>query len=165
MERSDPHEKDFFILLSLVLALTGFAALCVTANAYNVGDTIEFGSYPQTDVTNELGSVLEQQGGEWISYNYYENSSYSYQDGEMKPSDYMRFRDVDYNGAKYRGVVFDHYRPFVQKTALDIQKQNGYNPGKTYWFRYDPIQWRVLDPSTGLVISETVLDSHEFILV
>ena len=27
--------------------------------------------YPQTDVTDELGSVLNEQGGKWISYGYF----------------------------------------------------------------------------------------------
>ncbi len=35
------------------------------------GDIIEFGMYPQTDVTDELGSVLNERGGEWISYGYF----------------------------------------------------------------------------------------------
>ena len=39
------------VLLSLIIALAGLAALCIPASAaYSVGDTICFGTYPQTKV-------------------------------------------------------------------------------------------------------------------
>ncbi|MCR5149937.1 MAG: hypothetical protein K6B52_01775 [Clostridiales bacterium] len=93
---------------SLAVGAGGFTGLLksisVEANAaYSVGDTIYFGSYPQSDVTSSLGSVLNSQSGTWKSYNYYSGTGDWY-DGQMKASDYMRYKDVTYNGSKYRGV-------------------------------------------------------------
>lgn len=34
---------------------------------YKAGEIIEYGSYPQTDVSADLGSVLGGQEGEWVS--------------------------------------------------------------------------------------------------
>lgn len=52
-------KRTICILLSLMPALTGLAALCVTAHAaYNVGDIIEYGNYPQSKVTAAATSPL-----------------------------------------------------------------------------------------------------------
>ena len=125
---------------------------------------IRFGSYPQTDVTDSLGAVLNNQPGTWVSYNYYSgNGSY----GSMKPSNYMRYKDVSYNGNKYRAVTFDTYRSYWTEDATSTscgtyQDDNGYLYGNVYWFKYEPIKWRVLDPSTGLVMCDTAIDSQAY---
>lgn len=131
-------------------ATSGVSATCtvtVTETAYSVGDIIEYGNYPQSDVTAELGSVLNSLEGTWKSYTY------------------MRYKDVVYNGNKYRGLTFDTYRPCPQgnyNSGVTLQQDNGYNPGTVYWFKYEPIKWRVLDPSTGLVLCDSIIDSQAY---
>lgn len=139
-----------------------------TVSSYSQGDIIEFGSYPQTKVTDEsLISALNSAGGKWISYNYYSGTEYLY-DGQMTPSDYMRYKDVIYGSDKYRGVVFDTYRPWatnlktLASTIRTSQYRNGYKRETVYWFKYEPIEWQVLDPATGMVIAKNVLDSQPF---
>ncbi len=131
--------------------------------SYSVGDTIYYGTYPQSDVTDSLGSVLNSQGGTWKSYGYYSGTGNEY-DGKMMASDYMRYKDVTYNGTKYRGVTFDSYRPYVtgytSSASYTNQVDNGYTTGTIYWFKYEPLEWRVLDSSTGLVMCETIIDSQ-----
>ncbi len=127
-------------------------------SSMSVGDTVTFGSYPQTDVTSELGSQLTAAApstDEWTSYNYY-------YDG--KQSDYMKYCDLSYNGGRYRGVFFTEYRQknWRWSSSPANQEENGYYTGTVYWFRYDPLTWRILDPSTGYVICENTIDSQPF---
>ena len=139
------------------------------------GDIIEFGWYPQSEVTDsgiisELNS-LTGDNKSWDSYGYYIGSGTGRVDGQMKPGDYMRYKDVVYGSNKYRGVVFDTYRPDSTGSVLphfSHQEKNGYHTETVYWFKYEPVKWRVLDPATGMVMSEIILDSqayNNFILV
>lgn len=161
----------FFIVLLLVTSVpaAGFEGLFTvkveaadmkkTISSMAVGETVEFGSYPQTDVTSELGAELTKAApdtDDWKSYNYY-------YDG--KQSDYMKYYDLTYKGSRYRGVYFTKYRPRrwnLTNPSYPYQKDNGYNTNKIYWFRYDPLTWRILDPSTGYVICEDIIDSQAF---
>ena len=160
----------FFIVLLLVTSVpaAGFEGLfAVKAEAavsmkdmvasMSVGETVEFGSYPQTDVTSELGAELTKAApdtNDWISYNYYYNG---------KQSDFMKYYDLTYKGSRYRGVYFTKYRPIGWDTPdSGVQLENCYYINKVYWFRYDPLTWRILDPSTGYVICEDIIDSQAF---
>lgn len=160
-----------FIMLMGTIAIGGdgfgelLDAISIKAEAYSTGDYIYYGTYPQTDVTDSLGSVLNSQSGTWKSYGYYSGSG-SWNDGKMVASDYMRYKDVEYNGNKYRAVTFDSYRPYctgyTSSTSNTYQDDNGYTPNNVYWFKYEPIKWRVLDPSTGLVMCATAIDSQAY---
>ena len=160
-------KRTLCILLSLMLTLTGLVGLCVTASAknYNVGDIIEFGSYPQSEVKDSATVMaLNAAPGLWQSYRYYIGTD-GY-DGQMTESDFMQYRDVMCNGQMYRGVRFSKFRPgwtTVPSTAqASAQDENGYLTGKVYWFLYEPLKWRVLDPGTGLVLCESLIDSQPF---
>lgn len=160
----------FFIVLLLVTSVpaAGFEGLFATkaeaavsmkdmVASMSVGETVTFGSYPQTDVTSELGAELTKAApdtDDWTSYNYY-------YDG--KQSDYMKYYDLTYKGSRYRGVYFTKYRPWYWNTIETAkQQENGYYVNNVYWFRYDPLTWRILDPSTGYVICEDIIDSQAF---
>ena len=139
----------------------------LTITSYEQGDIVEFGWYPQSEVTDsEIIAVLNADDGEWISYGYYSGTG-SWYDGKMSAGDYMRYKDVMYGSDKYRGVVFDSYRPYwtgeeLTTNSNTIQAKNGYYSGTIYWFKYEPIKWRVLDPDTGMVMAETILDSQVY---
>lgn len=144
----------------------GLTAEAATITSYSHGDVIEFGWYPQSQVTDSsIITALNAADGEWISYGYYSGTG-TWDDGKMVAGDYMRYKDVMYGSDKYRGVVFDTYRPYATGFTSDIdnsvQDENGYEAGTIYWFKYEPIKWRVLDPNTGLVISEIVLDNQAY---
>lgn len=159
--------KAVSLLLSALLTL-GCMAVAVTAggDAPRVtGDTetITFGSYPKTDVTEEMGETLSEEfpfsEEEWSSYGYYSAN---------EPADYMWYKDVTFGGEKYRGVEIGSNRPSwlpdaINSDSLDGSKQtvNGYFAGSTYWFRFDPLELRVLD-SPGYVICEDIIDSGNF---
>ena len=163
-------KKVLAVLLAIVLTLSaggsGIGAFSTGAaeNTVKVGDVISFGDYPQTDVTSRLGSVLNGLGGTWVSYGYYQGND---SDGSMAPANYMFYKDVIYNGVKYRGVKFDTYRPYWTEaastlTCANYQIDNQYYAGRVYWFKFEPIRWRVLDPAAGLVMCTTAIDSQPF---
>ena len=125
------------------------------------GDIITFGSYPQSKVTDSaLIAKLDAQSGSWVSYNYYI---------EREVSDFMQYKDVTLDGARYRAVKFASYRPSYtgnsSSASSSYQGDNGYIPNTIYWFKYEPVKWRVLDasdPENLLVLSESILDSQAF---
>ncbi len=156
-------------LLTHICSVCGYSETLVIPRAlYAVGAVISYGSYPQSKVTNKnLISQLSAQPATWHSYGYYAGDGYI-NNGRMAPSDYMRYTDVTYNGNKYRGVTFELYRPAATGGIpavlgdYSLQDDYGYYRSKVYWFRYDPIQWRVLDPTKGLVVCEKSLDAQAF---
>ena len=131
--------------------------------------TFQLGQYPQSKVTDlSLIDIVNQSAGEapsyskkgeWISYDYYKYGDLEY---------YAWYIDKDYNGAKYRGVIFSDYRPDStvnsSSSSATYQDDNGYMEETVYWFKYEPIRWRVVKQSNGkaLAISELILDSQCF---
>lgn len=146
------------------------------SSAYSVGDFIEYGNYPQSkldetedaEIIAELSELVPADTAKWRSYGYYSGTDKE-DGGDMEPSDFMRYMDVVYNGKKYRAVVFDTYRPYYtgypslkDNTRDSVQDNNGYIPGIVYWFRFEPLRWRVLDPAAGLVMCATAIDSQPY---
>ena len=80
----------------------------------------------------------------------------------------MWYIDKEYDGEKYRGVYFTSYRPYYtdysSSTSNSKQDDNGYSTGNVYWFKYEPIKWRILSENDGkaLILAELILDSQEF---
>lgn len=144
-------------------------------NYREVGDLVEFGTYPQTKVTDStLVSALDAADKTWMSYNYYSgtypggNSNCSY-DGLQQPGDWMRYADFFYGGEKYRAVTFELYRPrwldWAAETTGSVYNDiysNGYLKNQVYYFKYEPLIWQVLDPETGFVLCRNVVDSQSF---
>ena len=132
---------------------------------YKVGDIVSFGSYPQSRVTDSATvSALDKISKNWVSYGYYSgNSGY---DGSMKPGDWMQYADILLGGTKYRAVRFTQYRPdyttLSSSSGNSYQDDNGYTVNNVYYFKYEPLKWRVLDPSTGLVLCESIIDSQAY---
>lgn len=155
------------VLLALVLLCIGvpFAAQAEGETSYQVGDLIQFGNYPQTrvDETPELKAAVD--AAVWASYKYYTGTG-SNSDGKMKPSDYMRFADFYCDEGKYRAVTFNTYRPQstgdISNPENSWQDDNGYYVNQVYYFKYEPLIWRILDPSSGLIICESIIDSQAF---
>ncbi|MCR5456742.1 MAG: DUF6273 domain-containing protein [Clostridiales bacterium] len=149
-----------------------------------VGDKVLFGSYPQTKMTDEsLISILNGLAGAlpgsspseyngWTSYKYYRGANNFNTSSNV--FDFMFYKDVTYQGTKYRGVYMVAYRPnsTIRMGTLDntYQDDNGYKFGKNdsyllYWFRFDPIEWRVLKKVNGkaLLIADIIIDSQAFL--
>ena len=127
------------------------------------GNYIYFGSYPQSEVTDDaLKATLTNAAGDtstWTSYDYYIRGY---------TSDFMVYKDVSYNGEKYRGIYFTQYRPII--TTVRSSEKNSYQDdyryytNTVYWFKYEPIKWKILSESNGdaFLCSELILDSQDF---
>ena len=137
-------------------------------SSYKVGDLIKFGSYPQSKVTDStLISKLETEGSKykWVDYKYYAGTGLS--DGNMKPvEDMMLYKDIHYGGKKYRAVKINAYRPtyteFNSSIDNSIQDNHGYYAGNVYYFKFEQLTWRILDPSKGYVMCNSIIDSQAF---
>lgn len=133
------------------------------------GTGILFGSYPQTRVTDEDtvaalnqtagGTPAAEDRGQWQAYEYYI---------EGERSDFMWHIDLTYGEDVYRGVYFTQYRPYyttIESSAeQSYQDENEYNADTVYWFRYEPVLWRILSRGEDrmLVMADIVLDSMEY---
>ncbi len=132
---------------------------------HQVGDIVEFGSYPQSEVTDSsLVSALDGVSKNWVSYGYYSGDGSN--SDTMVQGDWMKYADFTYNGTKYRAVTFSQYRPSwtckPSSTYWSFQDDNGYTPNNIYYFKYEPLEWRVLDPATGLILCESIIDSQAY---
>lgn len=130
------------------------------------GTIINFGSYPQSKVTDGATiSALDSVEKSWKSYNYYSGTG-SWSNGKMTSSDYMLYADFLYGGEKYRAVTFSEYRPYhtidTSSASNSNQDGNGYFTDSVYYFKYEPLKWRVLDSSTGLVVCDSIIDSQPY---
>ncbi len=143
------------------------------------GNYIYMGEYPQSEVEESgLKTTLgwEASSGTlptadnahgWTDYNYY-LSVESYMSG--KAQSYMWYKDVEYQNNRYRGVYFTSYRlRYTVENNLTSkycqnQEDNGYYVNTLYWFKYEPIEWRILDKdgNTALLMSNLILDSQHF---
>jgi hypothetical protein len=136
-----------FLSFTMAVVMLYTPHFSVNASAeYYQGDIITLGSYPQTEVTDSsLISIL----------NYLDEGSGT----------------VYYEGERYKKVYFEQYTtsdPDFQELSnpegYSSQDENGYYINTAYWFKYEPIQWRVLDNSYGqlFVISEKILDAKAY---
>ena len=161
------------VMLIGVTPISGFdlsvKSSAMDLSSYKVGDLIEFGSYPQSKVTDSnLIAKIESAGARisWIDYNYYAGTGL-WNDGNMKPvENMMLYKDIAYNGNKYRAVKINQYRPCLTGVVISSdntrQDENGYYTGNTYYFKYEPLTWRVLDPSEGYVMCNQIIDSQAY---
>ena len=156
-------KKILSLILVTVMLLT-LVPMAYAADNVKKGDIIEFGSYPQTEVTDKaLIDKLNKQApawDKWTSYGYYSGEG-AY--GTMVSGSWMRYTDITLNGTKYRGVKFTQCRPhYTYMGALESYTDNGYRTNISYWFKFESLKWKVLDPETGLILCESVIDSQPY---
>ena len=169
--------KQILAALLVAVMLVGIAPMggidlsvessAMDLSSYNVGDLIEFGSYPQSKVTdsNLIAKIVAAgEGVDWVDYNYYAGTGLWW-NGNMKPvENMMLYKDISYNGSKYRAVKINQYRPVCTgyTSSYSYQDDNGYYTDNTYYFKYEPLKWRVLDASTGLIVCDSAIDSQAY---
>ena len=124
-----------------------------------------FGSYPQTEIKDEnlIEQLNEQLNG--VTMNYYPYTCGSDEPGSQERCEYMSWADITYNNEKYRAVKIDEYRPkYIYRTHEKKNSQQfrvGYDAGNIYWFKFEPIEWRLAD-GNNLLIADLALDSQPF---
>lgn len=146
------------------------------------GDYILFGSYPQTKVSststisalNSLAGTLPTSSNSynWTSYGYYISGSVT---------NFMWYIDKEYNDEKYRGVYFTQYRPYFTTGSIvgsapdyysydyvSSESYKVYQTSTAYWFKYEPLKWRILTTETAsgqtnaMLLCESIIDSQQY---
>ena len=131
----------------LLCCLTAFSVVGFAAE-YHAGDVIEFGNYPQTLISDEtLISELETESSEnaWLPMWYTSNTA----------NETYFYKDVILGENEYRAIRFTSIHS-------GAQSRYGYETNTVYWFRFDPVEWTVLDPESGLLIANAILDTQPY---
>ena len=140
---------------------------------YYLGETEEFGRYPQSKVTNSttIANLNSMAGSLPTSNNSYLWTPYNWYISSSNINKFGWFIDIDVDNDNlydYRGVYFTSYRPYFisysSSTTYSSQDDNGYNVSTTYWFTYEPLQWRVVnnDPNNILIMTSKIIGSEQF---
>ncbi len=130
-------------------------------------DYIYFGMYPQTEVLDselklKLSSCIGQlptasNSYDWIDYGYYYN--------EVQNA-YMWYQDINYENNEYRAVYFTHNKPSNPHaiSSNSYQTNYGYNIETVYYFKFEPIKWKILSLSNdkAFLVSDLILDCQMF---
>lgn len=138
--------------------------VCTTCNELNPvrytreGNYIYFGHWPQTCERDEnVVAKLNEMAGKPPLPRDKENP-YNWESHEG--TTYMWQKIVIYNGTKYLGVQMNEYRASGIDALYDDITDNGYYRLNVYWFKYEPIKWRILTTSgnSAFIMSDIALD-------
>lgn len=168
-------KKTAAFALAVLLLLSAIPTALVSA--YDVGSIVQYGNYPQSRVTDEVRIdqfvALEEQAKadkkpwNWKSFGYSNGTGERY-DGNMQSDNYMTYHDFTLGTETYRAVRISAYRPYYvgysagNDKLKTYQDDHGYNPDATYYFHFEPLKWRVLNPNTGLIICESIIDAQPY---
>lgn len=139
--------------------------VCTTCNELNPvrytrdGDNIYFGYWPQTLERDEtiIAKLNEIAGTPPLPRD--KENPYNWESHEG--TTYMWQKIVIYNGTKYLGVQMNDYRASGVYALRSYIMKNGYFTFEVYWFKYEPIKWRILTTSgnSAYIMSDIALDS------
>ena len=123
------------------------------------GDNIYFGYWPQTLERDEtvVAKLNEIAGTPPLPRD--KENPYNWESHEG--TTYMWQKIVIYNGTKYLGVQMNDYRASGVYALRSYIMKNGYFTFEVYWFKYEPIKWRILTTSgnSAFIMSDIALDS------
>lgn len=178
MQEGFEMKRLLSVLLAVVMILTALSVFPDTVNATNYGstgfdpaeltrgDTFTMGMYPQGRVTSSSTiTALNEIECTMTNYGYMKNcdaQSHTYEAADIS------YADIEYNGARYRKVLFNEIRPaYPYSQTISSAGNHEVNdlPANTvYYFRWEPIVWKVLaNESNGVyVTSQNLLDSQPF---
>ena len=139
--------------------------VCTTCEGLNPvkytreGDYIYFGHWPQTLERDEnvVAKLNEVAGTPPLPRD--KENPYNWESHEG--TTYMWQKIVIYNGTKYLGVQMNDYRASGVYALRSYIMKNGYFTFEVYWFKYEPIKWRILTTSgnSAFIMSDIALDS------
>ena len=138
--------------------------VCTTCNGLNPvkytreGDYIYFGYWPQTCEKDEnvIAKLNEMAGKPPLPRDKENPFNWESHEGTT----YMWQKIVIYNGTKYLGVQMNDYRANGIYALGDKITDNGYYKLNVYWFKYEPIKWRILTTGekSAYIMSDIALD-------
>ena len=127
------------------------------------GNNIYFGHWPQTLERDEnVIAQLNEMAGTIPEYTIYTVPE--------KPENWLYYEnskdiwyiDVIYSGTKYRGFYMKEFRPGVYGSlGYSYISANHYTNHQVYWFKVEPIKWRILTTSgnSAYIMSDIALDA------
>lgn len=122
------------------------------------GDYIYFGHWPQSLERDEnvVAKLNEMAGTPPLP----RDNANPYNWESHEGTTYMWQKIVIYNGTKYLGVQMNDYRASGIDALGDKITDNGYYKLNVYWFKYEPIKWRILTTSenSAYIMSDIALD-------
>ena len=139
--------------------------VCTTCGGLNPvrytreGDYIYFGYWPQTCEKDEnVVAKLNEIAGKPPLPRDKENP-YNWESHEG--TTYMWQKILIHNGTKYLGVQMNDYRASGVYSLRSYVMDNGYFTFEVYWFKYEPIKWRILttNENSAYIMSDIALDS------
>lgn len=139
--------------------------VCTTCNKLNPvkytrdGNYIYFGYWPQTLERDEtvVAKLNEIAGKPPLPRDKENPFNWESHEGTT----YMWQKIVIHNGTKYLGVQMNDYRASGVYSLTSYIMKNGYFTFEVYWFKYEPIKWRILTTSgnSAFIMSDIALDS------
>ena len=139
--------------------------VCTTCDGINPamytrdGDYIYFGYWPQTCEKDE--TVIAQLNAIAGTPPLPRDNENPYNWESHEGTTYMWQKIVIYNGTKYLGVQMNDYRASGVYSLRSYIMKNGYFTFDVYWFKYEPIKWRILttNKNSAFIMSDIALDS------
>ena len=139
--------------------------VCTTCDGINPirytreGKYIYFGYWPQTLERDEnvIAKLNEIAGTPPLPRD--KENPYNWESHEG--TTYMWQKIIIHNGTKYLGVQMNDYRASGVYALSSYIMKNGYFTFEVYWFKYEPIKWRILTTSgnSAYIMSDIALDS------
>ena len=139
--------------------------VCTTCGGLNPvrytreGDYIYFGYWPQTCEKDEnvIAKLNEIAGKPPLPRDKTNPDNWESHEGTT----YMWQKTLIHNGTKYLGVQMNDYRASGVYSLTSYIMKNGYFTSEVYWFKYEPIKWRILTTSgnSAYIMSDIALDS------
>ncbi|MGN0374434.1 MAG: InlB B-repeat-containing protein [Butyrivibrio sp.] len=134
-----------------------------TSPYYRDGNTILMGTYPQSQVTDDA-TLAGLATYEFDISSIPTSGDITRPDGWVDSGEKYWYKDVEYDGQKYRGVfiVYSRNGNYAQQNGGYIPfKPFGASTTKIYWFKYDPIRWNVFTEEDGeaFLVCGTLLES------
>ncbi len=139
--------------------------VCTTCGGLNPvrytreGKYIYFGHWPQTCERDE--TVIAQLNAIAGKPPLPRDKENPYNWESHEGATYMWQKNVIYNGTKYLGVQMNDYRASGVYSLRSYIMENGYFTSEVYWFKYEPIKWRILTTGekSAYIMSDIALDS------
>lgn len=139
--------------------------VCTTCGGLNPvrytreGKYIYFGHWPQTCERDE--TVIAQLNAIAGKPPLPRDKENPYNWESHEGTTYMWQKTLIHNGTKYLGVKMDDYRASGVYSLRSYIMKNGYFTTEVYWFKYEPIKWRILmtGEKSAYIMSDIALDS------
>lgn len=143
-------KKIIALLSAFILIFLSVIPVFAEEKTYKQGDIIEFGSYPQSQVTDK--SVINKLNKKQLQWNKYSDNIYDETADKTIYTVIYSYCDTELNSEKYRAIK---YSPTVIKNHPELSSA-------TIWFKYEPVEWVIIDPETGYVLCNDILDIRYF---